>query len=454
MNQLELYSKFPVWAQNVLCSVKGYMLDRERYGGEYRQIFDSLLESDKWSPAQIEKYKTEQLKKIITYAYDHCPFYKRWYDSCGVSPDDFHTLEDIKKFPVLTKEMVRENWRDMVSDEFTPKDLIMYHTSGSTGKALDFYWTKHSVQFYWAVVWRGRHRFGIKRGDPHFNFTGKLVVPLAQKKPPYWRYNKPLNQYMINMQHLTAGKIGSLVDLLNGKKPRFFVGYPSIIHTFATLIEEQGLKVTARVEYIFSSAEKMYDFQREVIERVFPGVKVVEHYGFSENAASASKGTDMLYHEDFELGYLELKDPVEVPDGMSGEMLATGFQNHGMPFIRYSIGDTATFDKNRPGVISDIEGRNEDYILTPEGTRIKRLDYIYKDIKGIREGQVIQEKEGEIIIKIVKAPDADTDMIAERLRRHVKDMISPSIKTAVEFVDAIPRTKAGKFKAVLSQVKK
>lgn len=398
----------------------------------------------------IDRYKEENIARVLKYAYDHTRFYRRFFDEHGVSPDDFKHLDDLKKFPILTKELVRENWQDMISDEYGPKDLIAYHTSGSTGKALDFYWTHHSLRFYWAVVWRGRARFGVKRGDLHLNFTGKIVVPLSQQKPPYWRYNRALNQYMLNMQHLTREKIAALVEFVNRKHAKFFVGYPSIIHSFAMLVEESGLKVTAPPKFIFSSAEKMYDFQREVIERVFPGVKIVEHYGFSENAACASKDVDGLYHEDFELGHLELHNATVSDRGQTGVMLATGFQNFGMPFIRYEIGDTATFPS--PGDISEIEGRNEDYIVTPEGARIMRMDYIFKGTSGIKECQIVQREKDRITIRIVRREDYDAADTEAALRLEIRKNISQTLQADFEYVDSIPRTKAGKFKAVISEL--
>lgn len=450
MNFFKIYSLFPVFIQNILCSIKGYKLERERYGGEYKELFESLKKSDDWNEDEIIKYKEQQISQILKYAYEHTKFYRRFFDQYGVKPEDFKCLNDLSKFPILTKELVRENWEDMISDEFKRKDLIAYHTSGSTGKALDFFWTKHSLRYYWAVVWRGRDRFGVKKGDLHINFTGKIVVPISQTKPPYWRYNRPLNQYMLNMQHITQDKIKDIVEFINRKKARFFVGYPSIIHSFAMLVEETGLTIKNPPLYIFSSAEKMYDFQREVIERVFKGVKIIEHYGFSENAASASKNTGGLYQVDYELGHMELKTPVMHDGFLTGEILATGFQNLGMPFIRYEIGDTATFISNN--IISDIEGRNGDFVITPEGAKVMRFGYIFKCTREIKECQIAQKKEGEMIVRAILRQGADINGLENDIRAAVKEWISPTIKVLFEYVDAIPRTKAGKFKAVVSEL--
>ena len=459
MNQFAIYKRLPIFLQNLLCTIQGYRLEKQRYNTDYYTVYDSLLGSDKWNSQQILSYKEDCLSRIIEYAFKHCPYYKQRYAQLGLSPRDFKGIDDLKKFPILSKEDIRSNWKGMISDEYDVRQLIPYHTSGSTGKALDFYWSSYSLQYYWAIVWRGRQRFGIYKGDRHLNFTGKIVVPIEQHKPPYWRYNRALNQYMFNMQHLTPQKIKAVVEFINHSDFKFFVGYPSIMNTLANLVLEQEVEITHIPGYIFSSAEKMYENQQQTIYKVFPGTKIVEHYGFSENAASASKCKNNVYHEDFELGHLELKNPVNEKKGISGSMLATGFQNFAMPFIRYEIGDIGTFSKEKCScginsqVITDIEGRSEDYIITPEGSHIMRMDYIFKGTSSIKECQIVQRELGSIIVRIVKR-DNYSIQIENNLKSAIKDMISPTIKVFFEYVNEIPRTKSGKFKAVVSELNK
>ena len=457
MDVFSIYKHLPISVQNFLCSVQGYRLDKQRYNKEYYKYYEFLLKSDSWTKEQILKYKEEQTFKIIEYAFKHCPYYFKKFKSLGFTPSSFTGMESLIDFPILTKEDVRKNWRGMLSDEYNVNELIPYHTSGSTGKALDFYWTKRNLQYYWAVVWRGRNRFGVNKGDCHLNFTGKIVVPVTQQKPPYWRFNKALNQYMFNMQHITDEKVKDIVDFLNSNDIKFWVGYPSIINSLAVLIDEHNLEINHPPKYIFSSAEKMYENQRSIIERIFRGTQIVEHYGFSEQAACASKCNQNVYHEDFELGHLELKDPIKIDNGLNGIMLATGFQNEAMPFIRYEIGDTATFSEKscscglNSQVITDIEGRNGDYVITPEGAHIMRFGYIFKRTEHIKECQVVQKELGSMIVRIVKR-NGYKEETENELRAAIKDWISPTIRVQFEYVDEIPRTKAGKFKAVVSEL--
>lgn len=448
-----IYFHCPTCVQQYLCTLEGKQIYKQRFGEEFREIYAKLLETDKYDALQIREYKERHIAQILRYAYDHCVFYRKKYDAVGVSPNDFKRLEDLRKFPVLTKEEVRENMNDMISDEYNVKDLIPYHTSGSTGKGLNFYWTKANLQYYWAVAARGKNRVGVKLGDRQLNFTGKLVAPLSQKRPPYWRYNKALNQYLINQQHITVEKTACIVDFINKANIVFFSGYPSIVHSLAMHINEQGLKITNPPRFFFTGAEKVYENQRDAIEKAFPGIKILETYGFSEEAGSMRRCTCGNYHEDFEFGHFESAEE----NAATSRLLVTGFRNFGMPFIRYEIGDTATIADEpcpcglRSATYKDIDGRNEDYIITPEGVRLMRLDYLFKETHYV-ESQIIQREFGSIIIRAIPRKGAEAKKDEAIVRTEVHQRFSATLKVNFEYVDQIPRTKAGKFKFIISEI--
>ncbi len=445
--------------QNLMCSVKGKKIIKERFNEDFYKYLEALKESQTWDKEKILQYKEEETYKILEYAYRECPFYKYFFDEHKVTPRDFKQLNDIEKFPVLTKDIVRENYRDIVAQFYPKENLIASHTSGSSGKALDFYHTKEFVPYLWAIWWRFRENHGVHFGDKHLNCTGKLVVPIDVTKPPYWRINKPMNQWLVNMQHITVEKIPSIVDMINREQFVYFSGYPSIIYAIAMCIRECGLTVVSPPKYIFTGAEKMYNNQRQVIEEVFPGVVCTDHYGMSEGVCNASKCKEGVYHEDFEFGLLECEEKHWISDTeYEGDILGTTFKNYGMPLIRYKIGDSAIWDTKpcacglHSQVIKDIQGRSEDFVVTPEGTRIQRFDYLFKETKGIKECQVVQRELGGVVFRIVKRDNYS--MVTEQmLKEEVKKMISPTIRCEFEYVNEIERTRAGKFKAVVSELK-
>nr|WP_299386089.1 phenylacetate--CoA ligase family protein [Allomuricauda sp.] len=453
----KIYENSPVFVQNLFCSIYGYRAKQKRFNDYYKKKLASLLESQWLSASEIKEYKDEQFRKLIEHSFNTTKFYRKRMTSIGLTPADFRTIDDIVKLPILTKEDVRLNYKDMISTSYNPKKLEKYHTSGSTGKALDFYLTREAVQFQWAVWMRFRKRFGIELYDRSCNFTGKLVVPIGQKKPPFWRYNAPMNQHLISMQHIKQENICSIIAFLEDKKFVFFSGYPSIIYSLALLIEQSGKKLVNTPKYVFTGAEALLQNQREKIQEVFNCI-VTDQYGFSECVANASRCKEDVFHEDFEFGHMEFENRVQLSEDIfMGDIISTGFANYGMPFIRYKVGDSAVVSTSKCSCgrssmsILSIEGRSEDFVITPEGTKIMRFDYLFKSHTEIKECQVMQIKKDTIVFRIVRRKGY-TERNEEQLKKDVKKWISPTLKIQFEYLNEIERTQTGKFRAVVSNI--
>ena len=84
-------------------------------------------------------------------------------------------------------------------------------------------------------------RFGVQPGARHVNFTGKLVVPMGQRNPPFWRWNRPMHQALINMQQLTPSKMAPILQFLDEEAFELYTGYPSILHALVTAAKQVGL---------------------------------------------------------------------------------------------------------------------------------------------------------------------------------------------------------------------
>src|SRR5690554_5264989 len=129
MDLFTIYSKMPLFAQNVLLSLQGSRLKKQRYNKTYFEILDFLNSTSNWNTDQIKSYKEEKTFKIIEHAFKTCPYYKDKYSELGLSPNDFKSLEDLQKFPILTKDDVRSNWKGMVSTVVNKKELVPSKTS-------------------------------------------------------------------------------------------------------------------------------------------------------------------------------------------------------------------------------------------------------------------------------------------------------------------------------------
>lgn len=453
----QIYPRLPVFLQNAACWYYGKKEARVRYGQEFDRRLRELTDSEKWSRGEIEAYQNEKIRDLIRNAYESVPYYRELWKSMKISPDDIRCREDLAKLPVLTKEDVRQNSGRLISQKFSRRNLLFRHTSGTTGKALHFYVTRAAIAFQWAVWWRHRLRFGVGPGAWHANFTGKKVVPLGQNSPPYWRWNRPLHQALLTMHHLTAEKISSVMKFLNSQPFEFYSGYPSIIHMLAVHASEAGLALNSPPRAVFTGAEKMLDFQRHDIQN-FTGAILTDQYGCSEGCGNASQCPEFVYHEDCEFGILE---GVELqPGNPAKSILCTGFANDAFPLIRYEVSDIGVWREDGKAcncgrssrALLRIEGREDDYVITPEGTRIMRFDYVFKDALNVREVQVVQERMGAIALRLVRRPGYGTRDESEIIRE-IHRWISPHLAVQFQYVDEIERQPNGKFRAVVSRLK-
>jgi len=153
------------------------------------------------------------------------------------------------------------------------------------------------------------------------------------------------------------------------------------------------------------------------------------------------------------------------PDGTScdadeaGEVVTTCLLHDYQIFIRYHLGDMAMWDpescpcKRQMPVIKEVIGRTEDVILGLGRRQMVRFHGIFTDQPHIREGQVIQETLKQFCVKVVPTEGycvTDEKAIIKRMR----ERLGFEAEIVVEAVSNIPRTKAGKFQAVISRVSK
>ena len=451
------YEWLPIPLQNAACSYYGWREGRTRFGREFRQRLAWLKETEHWSAEQIASYQDEQIKKLVRHAYDQVPFYRQLMRARNLKPEDVQTRTDLVKLPILTKEDVRANVDRMVARNANRDALILRHTSGTTGKSLPFYVSRAGFAFQWAIWWRHRARFGVEYGERHVNYTGKPAVPSSQSRPPFWRWNLPQRQFLINMHHLTPEKIASIIGFLNDHPVRLWTGYPSIIHAAVMCAQESGLQLNHDVPIISPGAENTLAYQKRDIEAFTRGI-VIEQYGLSEGCGNASQCQESLYHEDFEYGVLECVDPEPLSGGrVKGQLICTGFANSEFPFIRYQTGDSAIW--SAPGyvcscgrnsaTIEQIEGRTDDYVITQERRRLMRFDYVFKETDNIRECQILQHELGAIVIRVVRRPGY-TLRDEQHVRAEIAKWISPTLRVDFEYVQMIERERNGKFRAVRS----
>ena len=418
-----LYDRLPVWTQTIAVNVASARNFKAKYGGVFRGWLEDLEHNERKSRDEALHQQQVAVRHLLEYAVEHVPAYK------GRSP------EKLSEWPILEKAEVASKPQDFLSDEFDPRDLMELHTSGTTGTPLVVRFSKEYHQIEMAFRWRHKAWAGVPFLSSGAYVSGHPVVPPNQTKPPFWRWDRIEKRLLCSSYHLTPANIPAYNAAFQRYRPDFIHGYPSSLFLLG------GYQPKA----VFTASETLLDFQRAAIEYNF-GAKVFNWYGNTEMTCNIVECAAGNLHYRLDYGVLELID--------DGTMIVTGLNNRAMPLIHYRVGDRAVAKAGTCScgcsfpLIERIEGRIEDYVRTPDGRFVGRLDHLFKDAKHVREAQIVQVKLDEIVIRVVKENGFDEHVVLKEARQRLGD----SIKIRFEYVSAIERTAAGKFRFIVSQL--
>jgi phenylacetate-CoA ligase len=451
------YDRLPPPMRSIAASARGYALRRWRYGPETDRLVEEALERERWTNAQWRVWREERLAYLLHRAATRVPYYRdQWARRRRAG--DRRSPEHLEHWPVLEKQAVREAPRLFVADDCRPETMFHEHTSGTTGKSLDLWWSRETVRRWFALFEaRCRRWHGVSRHDRWAILGGQLVVPQADTRPPFWVWNAALHQLYMSTYHLAPAAVPLYLDAINRYRITYLLGYSSALHELAVGALRAG-RTDVRLHVVVTNAEPLYAHQRDAIRTAFQ-CEVRETYGMAEIVAAASECESGTLHTWPEAGHVEvLRDRQPVPGGTTGDLVATGLLNTDMVLVRYAVGDqvvlAATGSRCGCGrllaAIASIEGRADDVVVTRDGRRIGRLDPVFKAGLPIEEAQIIQESLDRLRVRYVPAKGF-TVRAAERLTHEIRARVGP-FDVVLEPVAQIPRTANGKFRAVLSNL--
>ncbi|QQS42006.1 MAG: phenylacetate--CoA ligase family protein [Acidobacteriota bacterium] len=448
---LKVYHKLPPAARSTVASLRGYYLNWWRYDSRTDQLVEEALERDRWSADEWRAFQDERLGFLLERAAAKVPFYRRMWEERRRKGDKA-SWSYLENWPVLEKESLRSEPEAFVADDRSTSRMFHDHTSGTTGTSLDLWLSGETVKEWYALFEaRARRWYGLSRNDRWAIFGGQLVAPVTRQKPPYWVWNKGLNQLYMSSYHLSAESAPAYVEALRKYGITYVLGYPSAIESLARESIRQGI-AAPELKVAIANAEPLFEHQREAISEAF-GCPVRETYGMAEIAAAASECEEGSLHQWPEAGIIETLDGGSAD---SGEFICTGLLNTDMPLIRYRVGDSGTFSEKECAcgrgltVIDAIEGRTDDLLYTKGGRRVGRMDPVFKGGIRMKEAQIVQESLTDIKVRFVPAEGLraeDKDQLASRIRERLG-----SVEVEFEEVRQIPRTSRGKFRAVVCNI--
>ncbi|HYS06125.1 MAG TPA: hypothetical protein VEW47_13110 [Candidatus Dormibacteraeota bacterium] len=454
-----IYGRSPIPFQNLYVSLYGRRVRRQRFNRAFDSWMALFERSQWWGPEDLGAHQDQALAGLVAHCYETVPFYRKVMEDRGLRPADVTTRRDLHKLPIISKDTIRRDPAAFLARGVKAGDLKESPTSGTTGASFTVLWDRDTDVLWNALLWRHRSWSGFRFGARYATLLGRVVVPLRQSGPPFWRWNRPWNQILFSSFHLKADNIGAYVDAMRGFKIRALECYPSTGYILARFLEDRGEALP--LEHVVTSSETLLPIQRDLMERVFQ-TKVLDYYGMSEAVLFAGEcGRGTGGHLSAEIGIAEVVDErgEPVPAGCHGRLLGSGLVNRAMPLLRYEIGDVSALRTERCPcgrglpLLDPVTTKAEDIVIAPDGRLISSstLTHPFKPLARVEKSQIVQEAIDRLLIRIVPRTgygEEDTRHLLREMQRRV----GPDMRIRVEIVDDIPPGRSGKYRWVVSKI--
>lgn len=404
------------------------------------------------------------MREIVKYAYEHVPFYHEKLSALGLKPDDFKTVEDLNKLPIIRREELQRSGDKLVSREFNIEKLKTVSTSGSTGKPLFTYLTRKEEEFRHAKLLRPHIICGQKPRD-----RWVLLGPPQHSKKLNW-VQKVFGLYapsFVSIFDAASEQLSRIAHL----KPDILDGYSSSLFLLAQELEKEGKTNKIRPKLLMGGAELLDPPSRKFIEETF-NAPYYDQYATEELQMIAWQCPEKNgYHVDADTVVMQIvdEDGCEVAPGERGEIVCTSLFNYAMPFLRYALDDIGvpSREDNCPcetkfPLIKLVEGRKDSFVTLLGGRKVPALVFgwimeYYKFYPFIYQYRIIQAKIDSLKVLIKKKnKECNEEKMRSELISHMRNMLGighDEVNIEVEFVEDIPLDKSGKLRKVISEVK-
>lgn len=328
----------------------------------------------------------QRIREVMTYAWDHAPFYRRKWDEAGIHPESIRSMDDFEQVPVVTKEELRHSQaaHEPFGDYLCVSEEEVAHvhgTSGTTGRPTAFGISQRD----WRVIANSHARvlwaMGLRRHDLVFIgsffslYMGSWGMLIGSER---------LGATVFPFGAGVAGQSARAVLWMKQMRPTVFYGTPSYALHLAEVASEQGIDPhDFGLRFLIFSGEPGASIPaiRSKLEEAY-GSKVFDSGSMAEvspwmNLGESAAQVGMLCWQD--MVYTEVADPkthTRLPFGGEGTPIYTHLERMSQPMIRLLSGDLTRWEsgpspcgRTYPVLPRGIYGRIDD-MFTIRGENI------------------------------------------------------------------------------------
>jgi phenylacetate-CoA ligase len=341
-------------------------------------------------------------------------------------------------WPVLQKEDVRKDPRRFLAPTLWP---VPAATSGSSGVPLKLERALGNIASEQAFIDSLLAPYGVSfRTARVAVLRGDNVKSPADTAPPYGRYRDP-GYLVLSFPHLGPRTFAWFAAELEKFQPDVLWIYPTGGSFLASLFQEHNRHL--RIPVILSSSEMLSPQARQLMQQTFGSV-VVDQYGQAERVCLSAEDDSGAVWFQPAYGLVELVPLPLEPDAThrTAQVIATGFWNRRMPLVRYDTGDRIAYPLDYTEAdlaevalglkpFTQVVGRQTEYLVTPEGSRVLGLNNIPREVDHILRVQFVQAERDRVEIRVQPGPGYGP-MDAAKLLAHARTKIPATVEVVID----------------------
>jgi phenylacetate-CoA ligase len=293
---------------------------------------------------ELLQLQLERLQATINRGYKNVPFYRRRLEALGMEPEDFQTLEDLRRLPFTTKQDLRDSYPyDLVA--LPLREVVRFHlSSGTTGSPTVIAYTANDLAHWTEMVARNLVAGEVAREDVVQVFFGYGLFSGG------FGLHQGAEAIGASVLPVSEAELPQQVKIMQDFRSTALIGMPSYALAIAEAMEAAGVDANSlSLRVGLFGAEPWSEARRQAIQDRLH-IRAYDIYGLSEMGGPGVAGEcpehcGLHLAEDHFL--VEVIDPVSgepVPAGQEGELVFTTLTKEALPLLRYRSGDLSSLD--------------------------------------------------------------------------------------------------------------
>lgn len=296
---------------------------------------------------EMRALQSFRLSQTVRRVYENVPYYRERMEKAGVTPDDIHSVDDLKKLPFTMKQDLRDTYPYGLFAVPMDQVVRLHASSGTTGKQIVVGYTQNDLDVWAECCARALTAAGADNKDfMHVSygyglFTGGLGLHGGAEKVG------------MTVIPVSTGNTNRQINIIKDFGSTFICCTPSYALYLAETMQEMGItKDDIKLKAGLFGAEPWTEEMRQEIESKL-GLKAFDIYGLTEIigpgvAFECSEQTGMHINEDNFIAETIDPDTGEVlPEGEQGEIVFTCITKEAFPLLRYRTRDIGILKREK-----------------------------------------------------------------------------------------------------------